>query len=265
MNIFHPQTIYYYSDLCVDDMGNKIPDEPVFTVWWGVALYVDDRSLAQLVQRDPAGAYIVSHRTWQAKIGGKEYSDESWHLEIVAYEEGKLKPNDNYGGPPGGARTMVTENGTRIVALNYISVINTNEGIGYSRGENQIAVQVTWWVYAGAPSADVKNQFPKAVPKDRPQVPFGIGWDHYLHNWWTKDKPQLGACALATGTIQGTITWNWEDYQHSFTSPNTELKTGPQRLERGPFLPEKDYSISIKWWEYDKDAQKWVNVYVGGK
>lgn len=204
-NVFRPQTVYYYDDdFRIDDMGNKIREKvPRFTVWWGVALYIDDESLAKLVQRDSSGAYIVTHRTWQAKIDGKEYSDESWHLETVAYQEGKLKPNDNYSGPPGGARTMVTESGKELVALNYISAVNTGVGIGYSRGDNQIAVQVRWWVYPGSPGADVKGQFPKAGRE--PQLAYGIGWDHYLHNWWTKDKPRLEASAVAAGTFPGYV------------------------------------------------------------
>lgn len=163
---------------------------------------------------------------------------------------------------------MQDEKGNEITALNYVSVLNSSP-IPYTSGLNQITVTLQWWVYAGSPGEGLKRHFNvndperKGAPKELASC-YYIGWDHYSHNWWAKQKPQIELQAVANGQLSGTVQWNWKNYEHSFNLPNTELTTGPQRKGQRPWLPPRpEDRISIKWWQYDRTAKRWVSKYAG--
>ena len=261
-NVFRPQTIFHRM---TDKRGQR---HERFSFWWGVALYLDLEEQDRLANLGNNSAFVVTHRTWAAQIGGERMMDNSWHLEIVAFEKvekiNQLKANDNYAGPPGGARTMEDVDETKITALNYISVVNSEGFIGRTKGENSMIVTVEWWVYAGSPGEGILRQFGSDIVRKYRELAqvYMIGRDHYVHNWWTNQRPQINVQPVASGRLSGAIVWNWDkDFDHWFGSPNTDLIRGPQRDGRGPWLPNEEDRISVKWWEYDKAAKKWVNVY----
>jgi hypothetical protein len=233
-NVFRPQTLFHK---IVARGGGK---EERFSLWWGIALYLDLEGQDRLANLGNNSAFVVTHRKWVAEVGGRKVSDESWHLETVKFKKvekiNELEPNDNYSRPPGGARTM-KEGEDTVIALNYISVLNSGErGIERTKGENMVLVTVDWSVYPGSPGDAVMKQFGGDIIKKRKELAelYNLGWDHYHHNWWTNRKPTIEAKPVASGQVTGKIEWNWDkNYEHRFDSPNTELVKGPQREDKG--------------------------------
>jgi hypothetical protein len=263
-NVFRPQTLFHK---IVARGGGK---EERFSLWWGIALYLDLEGQDRLANLGNNSAFVVTHRKWVAEVGGRKVSDESWHLETVKFKKvekiNELEPNDDYSGPPGGARTM-KEGEDTVIALNYISVLNSGDrGIERTKGENMVSVTVDWSVYPGSPGDAVMKQFGGDIIKKRKELAelYNLGWDHYHHNWWTNQKPTIEAKPVASGQVTGKIEWNWDkNYEHRFDSRNTELVKGPQRERRGPYVPRPEDRISVKWWEYDRATKRWINVFMG--
>jgi hypothetical protein len=263
-NVFRPQTLFH--KIVARGSGK----EERFSLWWGIALYLDLEGQDRLANLGNNSAFVVTLRKWVAEVGGRKVSDESWHLETVKFKKvekiNELEPNDNYSRPPGGARTM-KEGEDTVIALNYISVLNSGErGIERTKGENMVLVTVDWSVYPGSPGDAVMKQFGWDIIKKRKELAelYNLGWDHYHHNWWTNRKPTIEAKPVASGRVTGMIEWNWDkNYEHRFDSPNTELVKGPQRERRGPYVPRPEDRISVKWWEYDKATKTWINVFRG--
>jgi hypothetical protein len=263
-NVFRPQTLFHK---IVARGGGK---EERFSLWWGIALYLDLEGQDRLANLGNNSAFVVTHRKWVAEVGGRKVSDESWHLETVKFKKvekiNELEPNDNYSRPPGGARTM-KEGEDTVIALNYISVLNSGErGIERKKGENMVLVTVDWSVYPGSPGDAVMKQFGGDIIKKRKELAelYNLGWDHYHHNWWTNRKPTIEAKPVASGRVTGMIEWNWDkNYEHRFDSPNTELVKGPQREGQGPYVPRPEDRISVKWWEYDRATKRWIDVFRG--
>jgi hypothetical protein len=263
-NVFRPQTLFH--KIVARGSGK----EERFSLWWGIALYLDLEGQDRLANLGNNSAFVVTHRKWVAEVGGRKVSDESWHLETVKFKKvekiNELEPNDDYSRPPGGARTM-KEGEDTVIALNYISVLNSGErGIEETKGENMVLVTVDWSVYPGSPGDAVMKQFGGDIIKKRKELAklYNLGWDHYHHNWWTNRKPTIEAKPVASGRVTGMIEWNWDkNYEHRFDSPNTELVKGPQREGQGPYVPRPEDRISVKWWEYDRATKRWIDVFRG--